>query len=326
MLVIGRREVEALLPVGVCIEIMDATLRSLAGGTSAQPLRSVMTTLDGLGQLALMPAQLAESKTLGFKAVAVFPGNRRVGLDGHQGVVVLFDSGTGEVDAVIDASSLTAIRTAAVTAVATRTLSDTGSTALVVLGAGTQAKWSIRAIAQVRQLTRVSIWSRTSTSSQSLANDLREELNHDGIVAVSDPAKAVADADIVVTATTSRTPIFQRDWIRGPLLVNAVGACVPSSRELDARTIRDARLVVDSRESALAESGDLLLAALDGELPHEMELFELGDILNGAVPRRDANRTLTVFESLGLGAEDVAAAGHVFEAALASGIGTRVSF
>jgi len=325
MLFVGRRDVEALLPLRDCIDLMEGTLRNLAEGKSAQPLRSVMTTLSGTGQLALMPAQLGEAQTLGVKAVSVFPGNRRIGLEGHQGVVILFDHQTGAVTAIMDAGAITAIRTAAVTAVATRALSDVDAGTLVVLGAGTQAKWSIKAIAQVRRLRSVRIWSRTSASSQSLASLLRDELGHDGIIAVSDPAEAVADADIVVTATTSSTPILHRAWIRGPILVNAIGACVPTARELDGATIRDARFIVDSRESALAESGDLMLAVHDGEVPDAMQLLELGDILTGAVPSHVADATLTVFESLGLGAEDVAAAGYIYEAAVKSGAGARLS-
>lgn len=324
MLVLNGREVETLLSLPACIDLMETTLRGLAIRKSAQPLRMVMDVVDGEGQVALMPAHLSWSDTLGFKVISVFPGNRNVGRESHQGLVGLFDSKNGNILAIVDGTSITAIRTAAVSAVATRALSAPDSRTLAVLGAGTQALWHIEAIRLVRHLDRIRVWSRTRESAERLVGTLRPRLAREQIDVAATAAEALAGAAIIVTATTSRDAILQREWISVGAHVNAIGSCVPTARELDGRTMADARLIVDSREAALAEAGDIIIAIQEGAIDESCVRTELGDVLLGTSQGRSTRSDLTVFESVGLGAEDVAAAAYVYEVAARENHGAQI--
>ncbi len=333
LLYLGPAEIEALLPVGECIEVMEDALRELARGEAVQPLRSVMWLAGpagpaGLagsaGLLGLMPGQVAG--VAGIKVITLFPGNRERGEETHLGAVLLFDTDLGKPLAYLDAAAITAIRTAAVSAVATRALARPAAGDLALLGAGVQARTHLAALRAVRDVRRVRVWSRRPESAQRFA--AAESARHGlPVEAVSSAAAAVAGADLVCTVTAARQPVLAGEWLAPGAHVNAVGACTPAARELDSAAVAGARLFVDRRESALHESGDFLLPLREGAIAEDHIAGELGEVLLGRVAGRQAAAAateITLFKSLGLAVEDLAAALHVYRRAQAQGRGVRM--
>jgi ornithine cyclodeaminase/alanine dehydrogenase-like protein (mu-crystallin family) len=323
--VLSGEDVHAALTLPDCIEAMDAVLRQYAAGELYLPLRSVVRPPQSpAGFMGLMTAHRAgDAPAFGLKAVAIFPENPRRGLDAHQGVVIVFSGEDGRVTGVVDASAITAIRTAAVSAVATRALAREGASRLAVLGAGVQAAAHIDALACVMPLERVRIYSRRPEPAQELAAAAARRHGADATAAAS-AEEALRDADVVVTATTAREPIVERGWLAPGAHVNAVGSSIPTTRELDGATVAAASLFVDARESALNESGDLLLAVREGAVGESAPLTELGEVLSGARPGRTSQDELTVFISLGLAVEDLAAAELALRVAAIHGLGAEV--
>ncbi len=331
LLFLDRRDVERLFPVEEAIDCMAAAFAALAGfggaagdaGAAVQPLRSAVWTADRGGLLGTMPAHLRLSggePRSGAKVVSVFHGNHAAGVDSHQGFVLLFEGGHGQPLAVVDAASITALRTAAVSALATRLLARPGAGDLALLGSGVEARSHLAALRSVRPLRRVRVWSRDAEHARRFAGE--ESARHGlPVAAAASAEEAVAGADIVCTVTAARQPVLCGDWLAPGAHVNAVGSCTPAARELDGRAVARARLFVDSRESALAEAGDLLLAIAEGAVGEDHIAGELADVVAGRVAGRADEDEITLFESLGLGVEDVAAADHVYRRAVAAGLG-----
>jgi|HubBroStandDraft_3_1064219.scaffolds.fasta_scaffold01722_8 alanine dehydrogenase len=326
LLYLGREEVEALLPMAECIEVMAETLRQVALGEGLQPLRSVLWLPDRRGLLGVMPGALgaAGEGLLGLKVVTVFPGNHGRGEETHLGSVLIFEPELGRPLAILDAATITAIRTAAVSAVATRALAREDAAELALLGSGIQASRHLAALALVRPLSRVRVWSRDAARARRFAA-VEAERHRLPVEAVAAARDAVRGADLVCTVTSAREPVLAGDWIAPGAHVNAVGSCTPAARELDARAVARARLFVDRRESVLHEAGDFLQARAEGAVGDEHILGELGELLAGKVAGRRSAGEITLFESLGLAVEDLAAAGHAYRQALARGLGTRLT-
>src|SRR5438093_2541155 len=267
VLVLNGKEVARLLPMAECIKVMRDVLAALARGEALVPLRTVMRVPGVSGFLGLMPGYISPLKgragALGLKAVSVFPGNAKRGIDTHQGAVLLFEADTGRLSALMDGAAITAIRTAAVSGVATDVLARPDAGELAILGAGVQARSHLEAIAAVRPLRKVRIWRRNPEHASALASELRPRFQVP-IEAAPSPEAAVRAADIVATVTASPEPILERGWLKAGVHINAVGASIPTSREIDTSTMAAARLFVDRRESALAEAGDLLIPMLEG--------------------------------------------------------------
>ncbi len=318
LLVLSHDDVRRLLPMDECIELMEAALSDLARGRAWQPLRFVIRPPEEQTLMGLMPAHRSEpQRAYGLKAICIFPENPARGLDAHQGGVLLCDGETGQLRALLDASAVTAVRTAAVSAVATRALAREDARELAILGAGVQARSHLEALPHVRSFEKVRIWSRTPEHARAVAGET--EL----AVEVAESAEAaVAGADVVVTATSSREPVLERSWLAPGVHVNAVGSSIPTARELDDETMAEAALFCDARESLVNEAGDYLLAGLG---PDSIRA-ELGEVLIGSAEGRRDTEELTVFKSLGLGVEDLAAAEHVYERARAEGVGSAVPF
>jgi ornithine cyclodeaminase len=320
VLVLNQDEVERLLDMEGCIEAMAGALASLARGEVHVPLRFLVNPENEPSLIGLMPAHRAGDAPLySLKTVCVFPDNPERGLDAHQGTVTLFDGETGEVRALMNASAITAIRTAAVSAVATRLLAREDARELGVLGAGVQARSHLEALRLVRDFERVRIFSPTAEHARSLAAEA-------GAEAVESAEEAVRGADVVVTATSSVEPVLQRDWLQEGAHVNAVGGRPPMMRELDTATIADSAFFVDRRESAEAEAFDYRDALEAGSIGPDHIRAEIGEVLIGDKPGRSAPDELTVFRSLGLAVEDLAAAEYVVRRARATGAGTEVEF
>jgi ornithine cyclodeaminase/alanine dehydrogenase-like protein (mu-crystallin family) len=324
VLVLAHDDVRRLLPMEECIELMARVLADLSQGRVWQPLRFVVRPPEEASLMGLMPAhRSAPEAAYGLKTVCIFPGNSARGLDMHQGGVMLFDGETGELRALVNASAVTAIRTAAVSAVATRALARETARELAILGSGVQARAHLEAMAKVLPFDRARVWSRTAERAAAFAAEAEAPFP---VEAVESAEAAVAGADVIVTATSTREPIVEREWLAAGAHVNAVGSSVPTARELDASTISAAALFADSRESLVNESGDYLRAVEEAGIGPGHIRAELGEVLAGSREGRRFEEELTVFKSLGLAVEDLAAAEHVYERARAGGAGARVPF
>jgi alanine dehydrogenase len=324
ILILNRREVERLLPMQRCIEVMEDALASLARGEVILPLRPVLQIPDSRNAFALMPAY---SKTFGIaaKLITVYPDNHGTGRDSHQGAVLLFDGEHGGLLAMMDAASITAIRTAAVSGVATRLLARKDAGVLAILGAGVQARTHVDAMVAVRPFRKLLVWSRSAAHARALVVDAAKRHGIDADVAI-DAAAAVRGADVVCTVTASREPVLRGDWLRPGTHVNAVGASLPTARELDANAVRRARVFVDRRESAFSEAGDILLAIDEGAITPDHVVAEIGELLIGSSEgRRDADE-ITLFKSLGLAIEDLASAHYLYAQAKRDRAGMWVEF
>lgn len=326
-LLLSDRDVVELLPMSECIEVMASALRSVAEGDSILPLRTVIRLPDTMNAFASMPAVFGRGReaSIGAKLITVFPGNDATPFDSHIGVVLLFDAEHGALQAIADASSITAIRTAAVSGLATRLLANESASELAILGAGVLAMTHLDAVRAVRPIQRVRVWSRSGTRAVEFAERARQK--HDVEIVVSDTVRdAVRAADVVCTVTSSRTPVLEGAWLSPGTHINAVGASIATARELDSAAVKRSRLFVDKRESAMAEAGDFLVPKSEGLLGDEHILGELGDLLLKRANGRTSADQVTLFKSLGLAVEDVAAVRHVYEKAKSTGAGTTMAF
>jgi ornithine cyclodeaminase/alanine dehydrogenase-like protein (mu-crystallin family) len=293
-MVLDEAAVRKLLRMEELIPAMERALADLSGGRVVQPVRSVVEVADHGGFLMLMPAYAG---ALGVKLVTFYPDNR--GVSTHHAIIQLFNPETGEPLVTMDGRFITEERTAAVSAVATKLLARPDASVLALIGSGSQARSHLKALSLVRSLREVRVWSPRH------AGDFAREF---GARATASAEEAVAGADIIVTATTSQVPVLRGEWLSPGAHINAVGAPRPDWRELDDQVLRRARLYVDSREAAATESGDVRASA--------GAFAEVGEVVAGLAPGREAADQITLFKSLGLAVEDVVAASLVYAKAL----------
>jgi ornithine cyclodeaminase/alanine dehydrogenase-like protein (mu-crystallin family) len=292
---LGEVEVRRLLDWGPLISAMEAALTAFSAGRVMQPVRTMLTIEEGKRYLGIMPAVAEDA--MGLKLVCFYPGNAGTSAPTHTAMILLFRPETGEPIAVVDGRLITEMRTAAVSAAVTNRLAAGDSRVLALLGSGVQAKAHLEAIRHVRPIQEVRVWSQTPEHAKSFADA-------NGAIA-TDAQSAVRDADIIVTATNAREPVLKGAWLKPGAHVNAVGSPRPTWRELDDEAMANV-LVVDSREAVLKESGDVILS--------KAEIFaEAGEILGGT-KSTPIDRT-TVFKSVGIAIEDLAAARLVIQAA-----------
>jgi ornithine cyclodeaminase/alanine dehydrogenase-like protein (mu-crystallin family) len=321
ILVLGETDVEELLDPAGCLAALESALVAIARGEVHVPLRSMVRPPGDETLIGLMPTHRGgDERMYGLKTVVVVPSNSARGLDPHQGTVTLFDGETGQTIAVVNASPITAIRTAAASALATRELAREDAHVLAVVGAGFQAKAHLRALVEVREFDDIRIASRKLGKAEALDGE------HSAARATDSIEDAVRASDVIVTVTSSAEPVIDRAWVADGTHINAVGACFPHTRELDAATVRDSTFFVDSRESAANESGDYLIAVAEGAIGEEHIAAELGDVLVGTHPGRTSAEEITVFESLGIAVEDLFAAEYVVAQAREAGRGQAVAF
>lgn len=316
--VFDHDEVEHLLPMRECIEVVEQALKALDHGEYAMPLRSIYSPPGAAGAMAWMPAHRSGKQAVfGMKLLVVVPGNPARGLDTHQGAVVLMDGTTGQLKAVLDASALTAIRTAAVSAVATRALAREDAEVLAIIGTGVQARKHLEAIPLVRPIRRVVIAGRTPQRAEEFVRSVRPPAPQRGremsIEAAASVEDAVQSADVVVTCTSSPDPVVSRAMLRKGMHINAIGASRPPAHELEPAALADVVLFTDRRESLEGEAHEWRTAVDQGIVKRDHLRGELGQLLNGSVKGRQTADEVTVFRSLGLAVEDVAAAQHVLE-------------
>ncbi len=312
-LLLDAQEVRAILTPQAAIAALEEAFSAMAAENAVQPLRVAAWRPDQQGAIAAMPAFLGRPAVLGAKVIAVFPENSRAGLPSHQGVVVLHDAEDGRCLAIVDAGAITAIRTAAASALATRLLAREDAQVLALLGSGEQAHEHLRAIRTVRAIREVRVFSRTAAHAQTFA-------------AVAERAEGlpVRGAQIICTLTAAREPVLLGRWLEPGAHVNAVGASTPAFRELDAQAISRSILFTDRAESLSAESEDYLGALREGAISEGHLRGELAQLVAGSRTGRTSPEEITLFKSLGLAIEDVAAAHRVYREAIAQGHGLRI--
>lgn len=322
-IILSENEVHELLSMRECIGVMEEALAALEHGEVFQPLRQIARAPGAAGLLGLMPGYRGGVSPLyGLKEVCVFPGNPARGLDTHLGTVLLHSGETGELLLIASASAITAIRTAAVSAVATRLLAREDASTLAIIGAGVQARAHLRAIPLVRDIREVRVCSRTTEGAERFAAAAGDAA---AVSVCGSVESAVDGADIIVTATSSREPVVRREWIAPGTHINAVGSSIAAARELDSSTVAAASLFVDRRESAVNESGDYLSALREGAITEGHIRAEIGEVLLGKAPGRQGRDEITLFKSLGLAIEDLASAAFLHQKARQRGAGVAVA-
>jgi len=323
VLLINQSEVAAWLPMRECIDVMAGAFKMLASGNTILPLRPIMWLPERVGALAMMPAYMKDINAMGLKVLTLFPGNHGTPYDSHQGAVLLCEATHGCLLAIMDATAITAIRTAAVSGLATKLLAREDAHDLAILGTGTQARTHLEAMLLVRKIARVRVWSRNATHARKFAEH-ESQRYHIKIEAVEIAREAIVDADIICTTTAAKEPMVLGDWLNPGAHINAVGACTPITRELDTNAMLKAHLIVDRRESALNEAGDFLIPKNEGVLDDTHIRGELGEVLLGQIDGRTSPEQITLFKSLGLAIEDLASAQHIYTKMSEREVGTWV--
>ena len=326
ILVLTQGEVEKLLSVRECMPVMVEALSDLARGNVFLPLRMIIHPPGADGDMGLMPSyRSAERAAYGVKTVCFFPGNPAKGLDSHQGSVSLFSGETGELTALMNASAITAIRTAAVSGVATQILAREDAGDLAIIGTGVQARAHIEAMACARPIKRARVASRSLEHARSFASEFSERYSFP-IEAVESVEAAVRNADVIVTVTTAAEPFLKREWISPGAHLNVVGSSIPKTREVDSETVAASSFFVDRRESTINEGGEYRVALSEGAIGPDHIRGEIGEVLIGAKPGRTSPDEITLFKSLGLSVEDLASADYLYNKAKQNSFGTWVEF
>lgn len=316
--ILSEREVQACVGMGEAIEAMREAFGALAAGEARSPLRVGVDS--GAGEALFMPACLEGADGLGGKVVTVFGGNPERGLPAVNALVLLLDPDNGLPRALLSGTHLTALRTAAASGLATALLAREDAGILAVFGAGAQAPFQIEAVQHVRPIREVRIVSRTGDTAEALAR----RVSGSAVRAVRDPREALRGADVVVTATDSRDPVFRADDVDPGTHVNGIGSYTPEMREVDPALVPCARVVVDARSAALEEAGELVTAVESGELDTDPGPAELGEVVNGSRAGRASEEEITFFKSVGLAVQDVALGRRVLAAAGDTNVGTVV--
>jgi len=328
-LLLSEADVRTLLPMSDLIDAMQDALALFSTDRVKQPVRSIVE-LGTHGFFGVMPAALASPPAAGMKLVTVVPANHDRGLPSHLATIVLINHETGALEAILDGRYITEARTAAVSAVSARHLARAESRVVAIIGAGVQARSHADALSRVLDVSEFRIWSPTPAHREAAARDIEELLGskepdlkvRPTVRPTADAREAAEGADVVVLVTSAATPVIEDGWIAAGTHVIGVGACRPNQREMPAALMARARVVVDSREAAMKEAGDILLAQADGA--NVTISAELGEICAGRAPGREDAAGVTIFKSLGLAVEDVVAAHLVLERARAGGLGMTV--
>ena len=323
MLVLSEREVQSLIDIEELIRALEQAHIQFATGKAVMPVRQVVPLAEIKGRITSMPAYLSEDKALGMKVVTYFQENPKQGLPAILAAISLYSTETGKIVAIMDGGYITAIRTACVSAVATKILANPQTPILGILGAGVQAKAHIRALCKVRRISKIKVYSPSGKSAQKVKEELEMEVGVK-IEAVGNAEEAVREADLLVTVTTAKEPILKADWLKSGVHINAVGSHRPDLREIDGATLKRSKVFVDSREAIMAECGDILLAIKEGAIKENHISAEIGEVLAGKKPGRAGANEITLYKSVGIAIQDVATAQLVFQKAIERKVGVEV--
>ncbi len=323
--ILGAEDTRRALPMGETIEAMKHAFGQLSAGTASVPPRSHIDVEDPEGVSLFMPALLPDTDELAIKVVSVFPGNLRRGLPTIHALVVALDPETGRPIALIEGGALTAIRTGAGSGAATDFLARPDAKRAAILGAGIQARTQLEAICAVRDIESVCIFSLEPEKSQLFLSEVASAPWAPSSIDVAPTASgAIEGADVICAATTSTTPVFDGSALKPGVHINAIGSFLPTMQEIDIDTVERSLLVVDSREAALAETGDLIIPIQEGHISEDHIQAELGDIVNGDHPGRTDADQITLYKSVGIAVQDAAAAGLALRRAEQLGLGQLI--
>ncbi|MEE4494132.1 ornithine cyclodeaminase family protein [Streptomyces sp. BE230] len=327
MLLLNGDQVRRALPVAQAHRVVAEVMRSYSAGDVVQPVRTVLGSGRDTSLFAAMPCHVVGELDTGYgmKAVLHAPGNHARGLPTHVGLVVVFDPETAQPMALIDGAAVTALRTAAASAVATEALAAPDAGDLALIGAGTQARSHLLALRDIRPLRRVRLWNRGRARAEEFVAWARETAGID-VELTATPADALYGADLVCTTVDTVEPVVRAADLADGVHINAVGSSVPGKRELDAGAVASCTVFVDSREGALRESSEIAAPVEEGLVPADRPLTEIGEVLLGKSPGRTGPAERTLYKSLGMAAQDVASGFAVVRAARLLGIGTDVEF
>ena len=306
---LSDQDVRAQLSMQDCIGLMRNLFVHIAKGDVSHQLRSVMPIESGK-LMGLMPGYLPYQSSAGAKIITVYHDNYKRGLPSHQGIVVIYDANTGAVRGLVDGMSITAIRTAAVSAVATDALAKADAKSLALVGAGVQAAAHLEAIPLVRNIASAQVWSVDRDEARRFVAGVAPKYNFP-IHVCNTTEEVISGADIVCTVTSSKMPVLAD--VEPGTHINAVGACQPLDRELSSELVAKALLYGDSVQSIVNESGDYLFPLKEGMIKEEHLLGELGDVLSGKLPGRTSTKEITLFKSLGLAVEDIVCASWLLD-------------
>ena len=328
LLILRASEISDLLPMSECITVLDRAMRAWSTGEVATPARTIAPLVDTGGSdhgfFILMPGEMKLPAYYGAKIVGLHPGNPAEGRPAVQGFVTLFERSTGAPVALLDGASITAIRTAAASALATRELSRKDAVSHGIFGTGVQAVAHLDAIMCVRKISRTVVWGRDADKARLFAQQQARRTGRT-IEAVDDPAEAAA-CDIISAVTNASQPVVRGEWLMPGTHLNLVGAHEPGDRELDSDGVARSSVYVDSRQGALSEAGDLLIPISEGRFGPQHIIGEIGEVLLGTVPGRTENQQITLYKSLGIVAQDLFAAEHILREALGKAKGQVVEF
>jgi alanine dehydrogenase len=321
---LNEAQVKALLPMAELIQAMEDALARFSAGDVLQPVRTVLTVGPTHAYFGVMPAYMPQPARLGAKLVTVFGENESRGLPSHLATILLLNPDTGALEAILDGRYITEARTAAVSAVSARHLARADACTLAIIGTGVQARSHLEALAEVRPLKEVRVWSPRASSRERFVSEMAAHTPAT-LVSATSAEEAIRDADLVVLVTSSPTPVFERGWVAPGSHVISVGACRPTQREMAPELVAQARLYVDSRAAALVESGDVVIGMAEGRFTDAHIVGELGQVVLGRAPGRATDAEVTVFKSLGMAVEDVAAADLVLRRAIETGSGAELT-
>jgi alanine dehydrogenase len=322
---LSEKDVRAVLSMDDLIDTMASALVQFSTGKVRQPLRTVVAVDPKAagaagGFYGVMPAFMPQPAALGTKLVTVYESNAARALPTHLATIVLLDPDTGELLAILDGRYITEARTAAVSAVSAKHLARPDARVLAIVGSGVQARSHLEALIRVQRFEEIRVWGRDPARLFSLVEEMLPRVGT-RMVPVETVRDAVRDASVVALVTAARQPIVQREWISPGAHICAVGACRPDQREMETALVRDARVFVDSRTGALAEAGDIVIPIKEGAFPASHVVAELGEVIAGRVEGRRNDDEITIFKSLGMAVEDVAAARLAWERASERGLG-----
>jgi ornithine cyclodeaminase len=325
--ILSDADVRKLLTMKDCIEVIDTTMRTASKRDLMNPLRQILPLPgDVTGFLGYMPGWLGDPKVFGAKLISVFPGNHAKGLGSHLGIVIIFETETGQPQAIMNGGTVTAIRTAAASGVATRALAREDASTVAVLGYGEQAREHIAAMAAVRPVRRVIVWGRDAAKAKAFVEEHTNLAPDATFETAASVEEAVAEADIICTTTATKEPILFGRWVKPGTHVNAVGASQPNVAEVDSDLVAKSRYYTDFIPSAEAESKQYRDALDAGVISEGHILGEVGAVLDGNAPGRQSPEDITFFESLGFAAEDLGTASFVLDRARAENVGVPVDF
>ncbi len=320
--IINADQVQQLLPMQACIQAMEEAMLMSSTGKVAIPPRSFHEVMGENATYGLMPGSSEKLDIYGTKLISLHPENKSKGLPFIQGFVAVFDKATGSPVAIMDGASITGIRTAAVSGLATKYLARTAATSCGIMGTGVQAKTHIEAMCCVRTLEEIVLWGRNPEKAKALAKELKDI---GPSVTVSEDPRDVANCEIICTTTASHDPILLGNWIKPGTHINIVGAHTAKNREVDSELMHKAIAYTDSLDSLFREGGDILIPLAEGKMEKSQIIGEIGQVIAGEIPARLNGSQITVYKSHGMTAQDLWAAALILKNAWAQNIGTRVS-